>query len=348
MSDFNLANGGISLRADEDGNQTTDTLLEVKSLFVEYVTEFTVVRAVRDLSFTVRRGEVFALVGESGCGKTTAALAVMGLVPPPARVRSAGIWFDGVAMDRMSRRQLDGIRGNRISVIFQQPHASLNPVHTIGDQVAEVLRVHRRTTAAVARARAIELLDRVGIPGARRRERSYPHELSGGMAQRVMIAMAIALDPDLLIADEPTSALDVTIQAQILDLLRDLSTESRTAVILITHDLGVVAEMANRVAVMYAGQIVESASVDAILRDPHHPYTAGLIAATPSVGERPNRLTTIPGRVPELTSIVEGCTFEPRCSRRPDWSMAHSGEPPVSTPVPDHLVRCWLYAEDSK
>jgi len=323
-----------------------EALLDVKNLTVEYMTEFNVVRAVRDISFTVRRGEVFALVGESGCGKTTAALALVGLIPPPARVRSNGVWFSGVALDRMSRRQLDAIRGDRISMIFQQPHASLNPVHAIGDQIAEVLEVHRKTKAATARDKAIDLLDRVGIPGASKRARAYPHELSGGMAQRVMIAMAIALGPDLLIADEPTTALDVTIQAQILDLLRDLSADSGTAVILITHDLGVVAEMADQVAVMYAGQIVEQASVNAVFDDPFHPYTAGLIAATPTVTDRPDRLAAIPGRVPEMTSDVEGCPFEPRCGRRSEWSIEHVRTPPVTSPLPGHFVRCWLYAEE--
>ncbi|MEO3427470.1 ABC transporter ATP-binding protein [Pelagibius sp. CAU 1746] len=266
------------------------------------------------VSFAVAPGETLCIVGESGCGKSMTALSVMGLLPmPPIELVAGRAVFDGQDLLRLAPRQMSEIRGDRISMIFQEPMTSLNPVYRIGDQIAEVVLRHRAVSRSAARARALEMLERARIPAAAQRLDEYPHQLSGGMRQRVMIAMALANDPALLIADEPTTALDVTIQAQILDLIRNLQRESGTALIMITHDLGVVAEIANRVAVMYAGHIVEQGPVDAIFDDPQHPYTIGLMNSVPSLGGRRGRLTTIPGMVPLMDAMPAGCRFAPRC-----------------------------------
>ncbi len=269
---------------------------------------------VDDVSFSVRSGETLCIVGESGCGKSVTALALMGLLPrPPIEVVSGRARFDGRDLLQLSPQQMGEIRGDRISMIFQEPMTSLNPAYRVGDQVAEGVLRHRDVSRAEARARALEMFERVKIPAAARRLDDYPHQLSGGMRQRVMIAMALANDPQLLIADEPTTALDVTIQAQILDLIRSLQQETGTALILITHDLGVVAQVADRVAVMYAGRIAEQGPVDAIFDDPQHPYTIGLMSSVPSLDRRRGRLAAIPGMVPTVDALPDGCRFAPRC-----------------------------------
>ena len=324
---------------------TDDALLSVEGLATHFHTRDGVVKAVDEISFSVKRGEVLGIVGESGCGKSVTALSILGLVPHPGRNVRGRILFDGHDLSEMSNRELSELRGDRISMIFQQPTSALNPVMTAGLQIEEVFELHREMTEDVREDKAEEMLTRVGIPDPGRRARSYPHELSGGMAQRVMIAMALACEPDLLIADEPTTALDVTIQAQILDLMRDLQRDSNTAVVLITHDLGVVAEMADRVAVMYAGEIVEETDVHTLFSEPKHPYTQGLLGSIPVLGEVKDELETIPGVVPSLVDLPPGCRFASRCKARVEHELTICTEvSPTLIPVSDtHGVRCWLY-----
>ncbi|MEX0787895.1 MAG: ABC transporter ATP-binding protein [Anaerolineales bacterium] len=326
---------------------TQDNLLEVQGLKTYFYTEDGVVKAVDGVDFHVRRGEVFGLVGESGCGKSVTSLSILRLVDVPGKIVEGTVTFDGRSLQDLSEEEMVHLRGSRISMIFQQPQSSLNPVFTIGDQVAEVLQIHENLSKAQAWTRAVELLRTVGIPDADRKAKAFPHEISGGQAQRVMIAMALALRPQLLIADEPTTALDVTIQAQILDLLRDLSRRWNTAVILITHDLGVVAEMADRVAVMYAGRIVEQTDVRTLFSHPLHPYTQGLIASIPVLGKVQDRLDVIPGSVPNLINLAPGCRFTPRCRSRVEHQLTICAEvEPDLIPVQrDHLCRCWLYQD---
>ena len=291
------------------------------------------------VSFTVAPGETLCIVGESGCGKSVTALSLMGLLPmPPIELVSGSADFAGQDLLGLSSRQMSAIRGDRISMIFQEPMTSLNPVYRIGDQIAEVVLRHRDVTRSEARAHAQEMLERVKIPAAAQRLDEYPHQLSGGMRQRVMIAMALANDPALLIADEPTTALDVTIQAQILELIRTLQRETGTALILITHDLGVVAEVADRVAVMYAGHIVEQGPVGAIFDDPQHPYTIGLMNSVPSLGGRRGRLTTIPGMVPLIDAMPAGCRFAPRCPFATEACGA--AVPALRELAPGHAAAC--------
>ena len=272
------------------------------------------VAAVDGVSLEVRRGQTLGIVGESGCGKSMLSLSVMRLVPQPGRISQGRVLFEGRNLLALPASEMRDIRGNRIAMIFQEPMTSLNPVFTVGDQITEAMRAHdRRASKADLRARAIAALERVRIPAAARRFEEYPHQMSGGMRQRVMIAMALACDPDLLIADEPTTALDVTVQAQILDLLRDLQQQSGMAIILITHDLGIVAEMADEVAVMYAGRVVEHSSGSAIFDDPQHPYTLGLLGSIPKIEEDRDRLLAIEGSVPAPFALPRGCRFHPRC-----------------------------------
>jgi peptide/nickel transport system ATP-binding protein/oligopeptide transport system ATP-binding protein len=272
------------------------------------------VPAVDGVSLSVAKGRTLGIVGESGCGKSMLSLSVMRLVPPPGRIAAGRVLFEGQDLAAMPAAAMRDIRGNRIAMIFQEPMTSLNPVFTVGDQITEAMRAHdRRASKAQLKARAIAALDRVRIPAAARRFEDYPHQMSGGMRQRVMIAMALSCDPDLLIADEPTTALDVTVQAQILDLLRDLQAQSGMAIILITHDLGVVAEMADEVAVMYAGRVVERTSGTAIFDDPQHPYTLGLLGSIPKIEEERERLLAIEGSVPPPFDLPSGCRFNPRC-----------------------------------
>jgi len=322
-------------------------LLEVNDLRTYFYTDDGVVKAVDGVTYQVRVGEVFGLVGESGCGKTVSALSVLRLIDPPGRIVDGTVTFRGQVLNGLTERQMTDLRGSQISMIFQQPQSSLNPVFSVGEQIGEVLQIHLGMRRADARRRAAELLRSVGIPDAEERLRSYPHELSGGQAQRVMIAMALACAPQLLIADEPTTALDVTIQAQILDLMRDLCAKLGTAIILITHDLGVVAEMADRVAVMYAGQIVEQADVETLFARPLHPYTRGLIASIPVLGRVEERLDVIPGAVPNLIDLPAGCRFAPRCRSRVEHGLTicETRNPELATHEDAHAVRCWLYQD---
>jgi oligopeptide/dipeptide ABC transporter ATP-binding protein len=324
---------------------TKQPLLEVKDLKTYFYTEDGVVKAVDGVDFFVFPGEVMGLVGESGCGKSVTSLSIMRLISPPGKITAGEILFDGKDLVRASEEEMIKVRGNRISMIFQQPQTALNPVFKVGDQIAEVLGIHQGMSKEQGHNRAVELLKMVGIPDPERRAEAFPHELSGGQAQRVMIAMALACVPDLLIADEPTTALDVTIQAQILDLMRNLRENIGTAIILITHDLGVVAEMAERVAVMYAGRIVEEAGVQALFEKPLHPYTQGLIGSIPILGKLKDRLEVIPGSVPNLVNLPPGCRFAPRCRARTEQalSICTEKEPELIAYSPKHTVRCWLY-----
>ncbi len=320
-------------------------LLEVRGLRTSFHTRDGVVRAVDGIDFHVDRGEIMGLVGESGCGKSVTSLSLMGLVAKPGRIEDGEALFDGQDLLKLSDDEMRHVRGERISMIFQQPTSSLNPVWDVGTQIAEVLRIHRGMKGRAAEARSMELLRMVGIPDPKRRLKAFPHEMSGGMAQRIMIAMALACEPELLIADEPTTALDVTIQAQILDLMRNLRDETGTAIILITHDLGVVAEMCDRVAVMYAGEIVEQTDVVSLFRAPKHPYTRGLIGSIPVVGDLREELAVIPGNVPNLIDLPAGCRFAPRCLTRIEENVENALEhhPRLLPVMPGHEVRCWLY-----
>ena len=320
-------------------------LLEVKGLKTYFYTEDGVVRAVDGVNFEVYPGEVLGIVGESGCGKSVTSLSIMRLISKPGRVDAGEILLDGENLLNLSEEEMTKVRGNRISMIFQQPQTALNPVFKVGDQLAEVLNIHQDLGSEAGWKRAVELLKMVGVPDPARRVEAYPHELSGGMAQRVMIAMALACIPELLIADEPTTALDVTIQAQILDLMRDMRREMGTSVILITHDLGVVAEMAERVAVMYAGEIVEQTDVNSLFDEPMHPYTQGLIGSIPILGEIKDKLDVIPGSVPNLVNLPPGCRFAPRCQSRIKYALNICTEvkPELEETKPGHSVRCWLY-----
>jgi oligopeptide/dipeptide ABC transporter ATP-binding protein len=322
-----------------------ENILEIKGLKTHFYTEAGVVRAVDGIDLAVKRGEVLGLVGESGCGKSVTSLSIMRLIGQPGKIIEGEVIFDNVDLLQLKEKQMVDIRGNRVSMIFQQPQSCLNPVFRIGEQLAEVLYIHQDLGKEAGQKRAIELLSMVGIPEPESRARSFPHELSGGMAQRVMIAMALACVPELLIADEPTTALDVTIQAQILDLMRNLRSKMETSIILITHDLGVVAEMCDRVNVMYAGRIVEEADVNTLFQAPKHPYTAALIGSTPVLGQSGKELVTIPGSVPNLVDLPPGCKFAPRCLPRVEngLTICTEEEPELKMIAPNQWVRCWLY-----
>jgi peptide/nickel transport system ATP-binding protein/oligopeptide transport system ATP-binding protein len=314
-------------------------LLEVDRLTTAFETQRGAVTAIEDITFSVESGEILSVVGESGSGKSVTALTIMGLLPqPPARVVGGEARFDGLALTRLPDSRMRKIRGPGIGMIFQEPMTSLNPVFTIGEQIMETIRAHERVPAREQRRRAIELLDKVGIPSAARRLDDYPHLLSGGQRQRVMIAIALACRPRLLIADEPTTALDVTIQAQILDLLMDLRDEFGMAIMLITHNMGVVAEAADRVLVMYAGRVVEQASVREIFSRPLHPYTRGLLECVPSLEHDRRRMLAIPGTLPEPSARPGGCRFAPRCAHRIDACVA--ALPPLAVYGEDHDVAC--------
>jgi oligopeptide/dipeptide ABC transporter ATP-binding protein len=322
-------------------------LLDVRNLKTYFFTEDGVVKAVDGVDLTIRPGEVLGLVGESGCGKSVTSLSIMRLISAPGRIMEGEILFDDIDLAKLSETEMAAMRGDRISMIFQQPQSSLNPVFKVGDQVAEVLSIHQRISKKLAWQRAIELLELVDIPDPHEKAHAYPYELSGGQAQRVMIAMALALNPQLLIADEPTTALDVTIQAQILDLIRGLRSEMNTAVILITHDLGVIAEMADQVAVMYAGRIVEETDINTIFEQPLHPYTQGLIESIPVLGEVKERLAVIPGSVPNLVDMPPGCRFAARCEARLQYGLdiCQEIEPELLPVTHGHKIRCWLYMD---
>lgn len=325
----------------------SDAVIEVRDLRTYFHTRDGVVKAVDGVDLKVHSGEILGLVGESGCGKSVTSLSIMGLVPRPGRIESGEVLFNGRNLLEMSKKELVNLRGDYISMIFQQPTSSLNPVFHVGAQISEVFELHRDMKKKAARERAVEMLAKVGIPDPKSRAKAYPHEMSGGMAQRVMIAMALACEPQLLVADEPTTALDVTVQAQILDLIRGLQRESGTATVLITHDLGVVAEMADRVAVMYAGEIVEETDVHTLFADPQHPYTKGLIGSIPVLGEVAGELAVIPGTVPSLVDLPVGCRFADRCAARVEAGLqiCHQQRPDLKEVVPGHKVRCWLFEE---
>ena len=324
-----------------------DLLLKIEGLKTYFFTEEGVVKAVDGVSLEVGRGETLGIVGESGCGKSVTMLSVMRLVDAPGRILEGKILFDGQDLLQLPEAEMRRIRGNRISMIFQQPLTSLNPVFKVGDQIAEVLEIHQGLSHEEARKRAIEMLEMVGISDAERRADAFPHEISGGQAQRIMIAMALATNPELLIADEPTTALDVTIQAQILDLMRALKERIGTSIIFITHDLGVIAEMADKVAVMYAGEIVEFADVHTLFNAPKHPYTQGLLSSIPVLGEVRDRLEVIPGSVPNLLNPPAGCKFHPRCLARihHELQICDRVHPQLLSVAPRHTVRCWLYQD---
>jgi oligopeptide/dipeptide ABC transporter ATP-binding protein len=324
---------------------TNDILLEIRDLHTHFVTDAGTVRAVDGVSLTVRKGETLGIVGESGCGKSVTALSVLRLIPnPPGKIVGGTITLDGRNLLTLPENEMRKVRGGSISMIFQEPMTSLNPVFTVGDQIAEGIRLHQRLSKRESWDKAIEMLRLVRIPDPDRRVKEYPHQMSGGMRQRVMIAMALSCNPHLLIADEPTTALDVTIQAQILELLNQLKAELGMAVMLITHDLGVVADTAARVAVMYAGRVVEEAPVLELFSDPRHPYTVGLLNSIPRIekSERRPRLQAIPGMVPDLLDLPRGCKFQARCSKVFD---ACRGDEPALKAVgsADHFVRCCLY-----
>lgn len=325
-----------------------ENILEIKGLKTQFFTEAGIVRAVDGIDIHVKRGEVLGVVGESGCGKSVTSLSIMRLVSQPGKIVEGQIVFDNQDLLKLSESQMIKIRGNRISMIFQQPQSCLNPVFKIGDQLSEVLHIHQDLGKEAGQKRAIQLLSMVGIPEPESRIHAYPHEMSGGMAQRVMIAMALACVPELLIADEPTTALDVTIQAQILDLMRNLRSKMETSIILITHDLGVVAEMCDRVVVMYAGRVVEEAPIEELFASPKHPYTAALIGSTPVLGQAEKELVTIPGSVPNLVDLPQGCKFAPRCMARleNDLTICTEEEPELKSIAPNRKVRCWLHEKE--
>jgi len=330
--------------APERTRPSGDTLLEVRGLKTYFFTESGVVQAVDGIDLTLNRGETLGVVGESGSGKSVTSLSIMRLIAYPGRIIEGSIRFDGTELLELGEEEMRSIRGNRISMIFQQPTTCLNPVFKVGDQIVEALQIHQGLNLAEARKRTIELLALVGLPDPARRANQYPHELSGGQCQRVMIAMALACNPELLIADEPTTALDVTIQAQILDLMRGLREKVNTAIILITHDMGVVAEMCDTVAVMYAGQIVEYADVRQLFTDPKHPYTQGLLASIPVLGELEDELATIPGTVPSLVDPPPGCRFKDRCAFRFDRC---DEDVPLFTLEGGRQSRCWLHEAEA-
>ncbi|TQR45408.1 ABC transporter ATP-binding protein [Paenibacillus popilliae] len=319
----------------------SNNLIEFRNLRTNFYTSSGVVRAVNDVSFSIKEGETLCVVGESGCGKSVTAMSLMRLVSPPGKVEGGQILYNGKDLLGIKEREMRQIRGNEIAMIFQEPMTSLNPVFTIGEQLTEPILLHKGVTKKEAKKRAIDLIELVGIPRAAQIFDAYPHELSGGMRQRIMIAIALSCDPKLLIADEPTTALDVTIQAQILDLMRNIKKEFNTAIMMITHDLGVVAEMADHVVVMYAGKVIEEAPVLELFQNPKHPYTQGLLKAKPVINERMERLYTIPGQVPNPVELGENCYFNDRCEHC--MSICTDKQPQLKVYDNKHKTACWLY-----
>ncbi|MHB1222949.1 MAG: ABC transporter ATP-binding protein [Gemmatimonadaceae bacterium] len=327
--------------------RTHAPLLTVTDLRTYFHTDAGVARSVDGVSLTVGRGETVGLVGESGCGKSVTALSLLRLIQPPGRIeRGSSIRFEGTELLALSEPEMRRVRGNRIAMVFQEPMSALNPVFTVGDQIAEVARVHDGATRREAWRRAVEMLTLTGMPAPEQRAHEYPHQLSGGMRQRVLIAMALMMNPALIIADEPTTALDVTIQAQILELLADLQRRLGTSILMITHDLGVIAETARRVIVMYAGEVVEEADVGPLFAAPHHPYTEGLLAAMPRLGRRRERLAVIPGTVPPPTEWPAGCRFRDRCPYA--WERCASEHPPLYDVGDGRRSRCHLAVEPER
>jgi peptide/nickel transport system ATP-binding protein len=320
-----------------------ETLLEVKNLHTHFFTEHGVVPSVNGVSFEVKKGETVGIVGESGCGKSVTSLSLLQLVDESGKIVNGEILFDGEDLIKYSKKQMRKIRGNKVSMIFQEPLTSLNPVFTIGSQISEAIRLHQKVSKEEAKKKTIEMIKKVGIPRAEKNYYAFPHLLSGGMRQRVMIAMALSCNPQLLIADEPTTALDVTIQAQILNLMKDLSKEYQTSIIMITHDLGVIAEMVDRVIVMYAGQIVEQNNVFELFKNPKHPYTKGLLNSTPKIHQLEDQLESIEGNVPSPFEMPMGCKFHPRCPFAIEKCL--NQEPPLFQAGDGSEVRCWLHDE---
>ena len=317
-----------------------NSVLSVRDLRVEFVTRRGVLKAIDGVSFDIGRGEVLGVVGESGAGKSVTGSAVIGLIDPPGRIAGGEILLDGRRIDNLPPEEMRRIRGKRIGMIFQDPLTSLNPLYTVGEQLVETIRTHMPLSASGARKRAIDLLAEVGIPAPERRIDSYPHEFSGGMRQRVVIALALCVEPELIIADEPTTALDVSVQAQIISLLKKLGRERGTAIMLVTHDMGVIAETADRVAVMYAGRVAEIGPVREVVRQPLHPYAQGLMGAIPSLRGETHRLAQIPGSMPRLSAIPAGCSFNPRCPFAFDRCRV---ERPEAITRGKHPVACHLY-----
>ncbi len=319
-------------------------ILEINNLSTRFDTRAGSAVAVDNVTLSLKPGETLCIVGESGCGKSITALSIMGLVPHPGSIIGGEVIFHGENLREKTQRQLADVRGNLISMIFQDPASALNPVHTVGQQIAEVYQLHKGMNKKQAFDASVAMLSATGIPDPETRMRAYPHEMSGGMAQRIMIAMALACQPEVLIADEPTTALDVTIQAQILDLMRNLQDDTGTATILITHDLGIVAEMADNVAVMYAGQVVEFADVNTLFKSPQHPYTQALLRSIPVIGKDQEMLEVIEGRVPNLLAPPKGCRFAPRCELNKSTGDARCQNeiPELSDVGAGHQARCWL------
>src|SRR5450759_3236542 len=325
----------------------TAPLLEIENLRTYFYTDAGVARSVDGVSLHVDRGETLGVVGESGCGKSVTALSILRLIRAPSRIEAGGaIRFEGKDLLTLAERDIQHVRGNRIAMVFQEPMTALNPVFTVGDQIAEVARIHAGMSRRDAWEKSVEMLRLVGIPAPEQRAHEYPHQLSGGMRQRVVIAMALVMNPALVIADEPTTALDVTIQAQILELLRDLQNKFGTSILLITHDLGVVAETASRVIVMYGGEVVEEALVQTLFEQAHHPYTEGLLRAMPRLGETRDRLSTIPGTVPPPTAWPNGCRFRDRCPYA--WVRCEKEHPPLYQIGTGHVSRCHLAEEPER
>lgn len=321
---------------------TSPKLLEVRNLRVEFPTRRGTLVAVDDISFDIAAGEVLGVVGESGAGKSMTGAAIIGLLEPPGRIAAGEIRLEGRRIDKLPYHEMRRIRGRHIGAIFQDPLTSLNPLYKVGDQLVETILTHLPMTNEQAKARAVQLLEDVGIPSPGERVNHYPHQFSGGMRQRVVIALALAAEPKLIVADEPTTALDVSIQAQIIQLLKRLCREKGTAVMLVTHDMGVIAETADRVAVMYAGRIAEIGPVQDVIKRPHHPYTIGLMGAIPAMGVKVDRLTQINGSMPRLNAIPKGCAFNPRCPKVFDKCLVERPEP---MPAGQSLAACWLVKE---
>ena len=321
-----------------------DDLLQIKDLHTYFYTFAGVVKAVNGIDISIPRGETFGLVGESGCGKSVTARSIMRLIKPPGQIEKGKILFNGQNILELSKSKMRDIRGNSMAMIFQEPMISLNPVFRIGDQITETIRLHKSASKQEALELSIDMLQKVGIPDPQKRIREYPHQMSGGMRQRVMIAMALSCDPEIILADEPTTALDVTIQAQILDLMNTLKEDTGTSILMITHDLGVIAEMAQSIAVMYAGKIVENSSTMELFNQPLHPYTLGLMNSIPKMAApvpADRKLNTISGVVPSLLNLPQGCAFQARCDKA--FQICHEKYAPLFEVSPNHFVRCWLY-----
>lgn len=341
MTDRDKKVGNLEERQSLNVEEKKEKLLEIKNLKTFFYTDEGVVKSVNDVSFFIRKGETLGVVGESGCGKSVTAMSVLRLIPqPPGKIVSGQILFKGKDLTKISDHEMRSIRGNRIAMIFQEPMTSLNPVYTVGDQIIEAIQLHMDKTYEEARKMTISMLEKVGIPSPETRVDVYPHQMSGGMKQRVMIAMALVCNPELLIADEPTTALDVTIQAQILDLLVKLQKDFGTAIMMITHDLGVIAELAHRVVVMYASKVVETAEVKELFSNPKHPYTIGLFNSIPKLGKDSERLVPIKGMVPNPLDFPAGCKFNNRCAFA--MEKCKNIEPELKEIAPGHWSACWL------